>query len=216
MRAPARVILLLLSLPLIVLADTLASDWNDFLGPERNGKSQEKIDIGPWGKTGPAVVWHKKIGVSYGAPVVADGRLFMFARHGNMARLTCMESDTGTELWRFEYPTDYEDMYGYNNGPRSCPVVDEEHVYTFGAEGMLHCLRVSDGKLLWKIDTAARFNVVQNRLLKATYSLRKSAALHQELQRTPGHQTANHRRTAPGSSLSTKRQAKWFTKSATN
>ena len=162
MRASARIILILLSLSLIVLADTLASDWNDFLGPERNGKSQEKIDIVPWGKTGPPVVWHKKIGVSYGAPTIADGRLFMFARHGNMARLTCMESDTGTERWQFEYPTDYEDMYGYNNGPRACPVVDEERVYIFGAEGMLHCLRVSDGKLLWKIDTAARFNVVQN------------------------------------------------------
>ena len=162
MRAPARVILLLLSLLLIVLADTFASDWNDFLGPERNGKSQEKIDIVPWGETGPPVVWHKRIGVSYGAPVVADGRLFMFARHGNMARLTCMESDTGAEHWRFEYPTDYEDMYGYNNGPRSCPVVDEDRVYTFGAEGMLHCLSVSDGELLWKIDTAARFNVTQN------------------------------------------------------
>ena len=162
MRASARIILILLSLSLIVLADTLASDWNDFLGPERNGKSQEKIDIVPWGKTGPPVVWHKKIGVNYGAPTIADGRLFMFARHGNMARLTCMESDTGTERWRFEYPTDYEDMYGYNNGPRACPVVDEERVYIFGAEGMLHCLRVSDGELLWKIDTAARFNVVQN------------------------------------------------------
>ena len=162
MRAPARIVSLLLSLPLIVLADTLASDWNDFLGPDRNGKSQEKIDIVPWGETGPPVVWHKRIGVSYGAPVVANGRLFMFARHGNMARLTCMDSNTGVERWRFEYPTDYEDMYGYNNGPRSCPVVDEERVYIFGAEGMFHCLRVSDGKLLWKIDTAARFNVVQN------------------------------------------------------
>ena len=79
-----------------------------------------------------------------------------------MARLTCMESDTGTELWRFEYPTDYEDMYGYNNGPRSCPVIDGERVYIFGVQGKLHCLNVRDGTLLWKVDTAARYNVVQN------------------------------------------------------
>ena len=43
-----------------------------------------------------------------------------------MARLTCLESETGNERWRYEYATDYEDMYGYNNGPRCCPVVDEE------------------------------------------------------------------------------------------
>ena len=141
---------------------TASVDWNDFLGPERNGKSQEKIDIAPWGNTGPPVVWHMRIGTSYGAPTVADGRLFIFGRHDDMARLTCMESDTGTELWRFEYPTDYEDMYGYNNGPRSCPVIDGERVYILGVQGKLHCLNVSDGELLWKVDTAARFNVVQN------------------------------------------------------
>ena len=162
MRTLARVVLLLLSLPLTMLTDTLASDWNDFLGPERNGKSQEKIDIVPWGKTGPSVVWHKKIGTSYGAPTVANGRLFIFARHGNRARLTCLESTTGSELWRFEYPTDYEDMYGYNNGPRCCPVVDEDRVYIFGADGMLHCVSVSDGKRLWEVDTMAKFHVVQN------------------------------------------------------
>ena len=72
------------------------------------------------------------------------------------------KATTGKELWRFEYPTDYEDMYGYNNGPRSCPVIDGERVYIFGVQGKLHCLSVSDGTLLWKVDTAARFNVVQN------------------------------------------------------
>lgn len=160
MKTFTQVGLLILSLPLIGQADP--PGWPDFLGPERNGKSSEKVDIAPWQKTGPPIVWHKEIGTSYGAPTVANGRLFIFARHGNMARLSCLESDTGSELWRFEYPTDYEDMYGYNNGPRCCPVVDDGRVYIFGAEGMLHCVRVSDGKSLWEIDTAAQFHVVQN------------------------------------------------------
>ncbi len=157
------ILLLCLILPPLLAAESHAnSDWPDFLGPERNGKSSEKLEIMPWPKTGPPIVWHKEIGTSYGAPTIADGRLFIFARHADTARLTCMESKTGNELWHFEYPTDYEDMYGYNNGPRCCPVVDQERVYLFGAEGMLHCVSVSDGSLLWKVDTTARFNVVQN------------------------------------------------------
>lgn len=162
MRVFARVFLVPLVLLLIGLVAASAADWNDFLGPERNGKSLEKIGILPWDKTGPRIVWHKQIGTSYGAPTVANGRVFIFARHGGKARLTCMESTTGDERWRFEYQTDYEDMYGYNNGPRCCPVVDGDRVYIFGAEGMLHCVRVSDGKGLWKIDTTAQFNVIQN------------------------------------------------------
>lgn len=162
MRTFARVFLLFLIFLSFGMAGVNAADWNDFLGPERNGKSLEKIDIHPWDKTGPPIVWHKQIGTSYGAPTVANGRLFIFARHGNTARLTCMEGATSDELWRFEYPTDYEDMYGYNNGPRCCPVVDDDRVYIFGAEGALHCVRVSDGKGLWEVDTTAQFNVVQN------------------------------------------------------
>lgn len=162
MRTFAQVVFLILSFPLIVAADMGDLGWHDFLGPSRNGKSAEKIDIAPWGKTGPPIVWYKKIGISYGAPTVANGRLFIFARHGNKARLTCLGSTTSKELWRFEYPTDYEDMYGYNNGPRCCPIIDEDRVYIFGAEGMLHCVRASDGKGLWKVDTTAEFHVVQN------------------------------------------------------
>jgi len=41
-------------------------------------------------------------------------------------------------------------------------VIDEGLVYVFGAEGMLHCVRADDGKLVWKVDTAKRFGVVQN------------------------------------------------------
>ncbi|MDH3585182.1 MAG: PQQ-like beta-propeller repeat protein, partial [Phycisphaerae bacterium] len=89
-------------------------------------------------------------------------RLLHFDRHGRTARLTCMNSETGKELWRFEYATTYEDSYGYNNGPRACPVVDGDRIYIFGAEGLLHCVKLADGALLWKVDTAKKFNVVKN------------------------------------------------------
>ena len=97
------------------------SDWGRFLGPTGDGKSPETPLLTSWSPTGPPVVWDREIGTSYGAPTVSQGRLFMFDRHGGLARLTCMKSETGDELWRFEYPTDYEDLYGYNNGPRTCP-----------------------------------------------------------------------------------------------
>ena len=56
-------------------------------------------------------------------PVVSQGRLFHFDRHGNRARLTCMKSETGEELWRSEYSTGYEDYYDFSDGPRASPLV---------------------------------------------------------------------------------------------
>ena len=93
---------------------------------------------------------------------MSRGRYFHFERLADRARLLCLHAEQGTELWTFEYPTDFVDMYGYDGGPRSSPVVDGERVYIYGAEGMLHCLRVSDGAVIWKCDTMQQFGVVKN------------------------------------------------------
>jgi outer membrane protein assembly factor BamB len=138
------------------------SDWPRFLGPTADSVSTEKGILAPWPKGGPRIVWQKRLGSGYGMPSISRGRLFVFDRVGDSARLSCCKSETGDPLWTFEYPTDYKDYYNYANGPRCCPVVDGDRLYIFGAEGMLHCLRAEDGKLLWKVDTKADFHVVQN------------------------------------------------------
>jgi outer membrane protein assembly factor BamB len=138
------------------------SDWPCFLGPTHDGKSTETGILTNWPETGPPIVWHRPLGTSYGIGSVADGRYYQFDRHGDEARLTCLDAASGEFLWKFGYPTDYEDYLGYNNGPRCSPVVDDDRVYVFGAGGMLHCVNGSDGSLVWKVDTARRFGVVQN------------------------------------------------------
>jgi len=95
-------------------------------------------------------------------PAVSQGRLFLFDRIGDRARLRCLKPQTGEFVWKFDYPTDYEDDFNYDNGPRCCPVVDGDRVYILGAEGMLHCLKVDTGDLVWKVDTMKEFGVVKN------------------------------------------------------
>lgn len=138
------------------------SDWPGFLGPNGDSKSTETGILAQWPTTGPPIVWEKELGTSYGMPSISLGRLFLFDRDNDMARLRCLNSETGEEIWQFGYPTEYEDHFGYNNGPRCCPVVDDDRVYIYGVAGMLHCLRVTDGELLWKVDTMEQFGVVPN------------------------------------------------------
>lgn len=139
-----------------------ASDWPGFLGPQGTSVSTEKGIITPWPKAGPRIVWHKKIGTGYAAPSISQGKLYFFDRQGDQATLTCMKADSGDTIWTFRYPTDYEDRYRYNNGPRCCPVIDGELVYLHGVEGMLHCVRADTGKVVWKVDTREKFGIVQN------------------------------------------------------
>ena len=138
------------------------SDWPRFLGPTCNGVSPEKGILTNWPKAGLKVVWQASLGDGFAPPVVSKGRLFHFDRFENNARLTCRNAETGKELWRFEYPTTYVDMYGYSPGPRPCPVVDGSRVYIYGVEGMLHCLDVTTGKQIWKKDIKAEYHFHQN------------------------------------------------------
>lgn len=137
---------------------TAGSDWPTFLGPTGDGKSTEPLRT-DWPLP---ILWHKKIGEGYSMPSVARGRMFVFDRHGDKARLSSWNSETGEELWRSEYPTRYEDYYGYSNGPRTTPVASGDRVYAFGVEGLLRAHRAVDGEVLWEVDTTARFGVVQN------------------------------------------------------
>jgi outer membrane protein assembly factor BamB len=137
------------------------SDWPCFLGPLGTSVSTEKGPLS-WPAAGPSVVWEKSVGIGYSMPVISRGRLFHFDRIRNRARLRCWKAETAESIWSFEYPTDYKDKYSYNGGPRCSPVVDGDRVYAFGPEGMLHCVRARDGKLVWKVDTKGEFGVIQN------------------------------------------------------
>jgi len=138
------------------------SDWSSFLGPDRNSKSPESGILKEWPTSGPPVVWTKDLGTSYGIGSISRGRFVQCDRYGDQVRLYCLNAETGEELWRYEYTSHYEDMYGYNNGPRCSPVIDQNRVYMLGVDGLLLCVQLSDGKLLWKIDTSEKYDVVQN------------------------------------------------------
>src|SRR5438132_11713258 len=138
------------------------SDWPTLLGPTSNGVSTEKGILTKWPREGLKVVWEVPMGLGFAPPVASRGRLFHFDRFGDDNRLTCRNAETGKLLWKFEYATDYVDLYRYSPGPRACPVVDDDRVYIHGQEGMLHCLSVADGKPIWKIDTLAAYHFHQN------------------------------------------------------
>ena len=137
-------------------------DWPCFLGPTHDGRSSEVGIVTDWPANGPTIVWQRKLGTGYGSPVTSAGRLFQFDRVADRERLVALDSETGKQLWEFSYPTSFEDMYGYDNGPRGSPVVDGDRVYILGAHGMLHCLNVADGRAQWRLDTMTEYGVVEN------------------------------------------------------
>ena len=73
-----------------------------------------------------------------------------------------LDAGTGEPIWKYEYPTSYRDDFGFDPGPRASPVVAGGQVYTFGAQGVLTCLRFSNGSKIWSVDTHKEFGVRKN------------------------------------------------------
>lgn len=134
-------------------------DWAEFLGPRRTGISGETGLLETWPKSGPPMLWQHRVGTGYSAPSVRGNRLVLHHRRGYEEIVECLRADTGDFEWRYAYRSDFEDPYGYNNGPRCSPLLTEDRCYTFGAQGMLVCLELDTGKLVWKRDTARDFQI---------------------------------------------------------
>jgi outer membrane protein assembly factor BamB len=96
-----------------------------------------------------------KVGQGFSGPVVSGGKLVLFHRVGNEEVVDCLAADTGGPLWSSKYPTAYRDDFGFDEGPRSTPAVNPGRVFTFGAEGKLHCWELESGRKVWSVDTKA-------------------------------------------------------------
>jgi hypothetical protein len=143
------------------LSTRLGADWPGFLGPTFDCTSTERGIIS-WPKDRLLPVWKVEVSEGFSGPTVAKGRLYIFDRVEDTARLRCLEAETGKFLWKLGYPTEYRDKRSIGFGPRCCPVVDDDRVYVFGAEGMLLCARALDGKEIWKIDTEKEYKGLRN------------------------------------------------------
>jgi outer membrane protein assembly factor BamB len=135
------------------------TDWPQLLGPNRDGVSSETGLLSSWPKEGPPRLWEQDVAEGYSGPVIAGKRLILFHRVADKEVVECLDSSNGKPLWKFPYPSTYEDEYRKGDGPRSTPVIAGGRVFTLGAAGRLHCLDLQTGKKVWERSLQTEFKV---------------------------------------------------------
>lgn len=139
-----------------------ANDWPSFLGSHQNGISEEVGIRTDWTGGKLPVLWTRELGEGYAPGVAVGERYYHFDRCDEGARVVCLDAGTGEQSWEFIYPSEYKDLYGYDRGPRSCPVVDGDTVFVYGVEGVIHALDAGSGQVRWEQNINERFGVHQN------------------------------------------------------
>jgi outer membrane protein assembly factor BamB len=134
-----------------------ASDWPQLLGPHRDGSYTGPSDALSLRQA--RLLWKKDVGQGFSSPVVKDSKLILFHRLDDRETIECLDAKTGKRLWTLQYAASYRDDFGFDEGPRGTPTIDDGRVYTFGAEGVLQAVDFATGAKAWRVDTHAKFHV---------------------------------------------------------
>lgn len=146
--------------PAVTLESTRpGEDWSSFLGPLQTGVSRETGLLTSWPEQGPPVLWKVPLGEGYAPPSVMGERTVVMHRLRDREYVECLHTQTGESLWKYDYPTDFQDPYGYNGGSRCAPVLTADRCYTFGPQGKLLALDLATGKKVWDNDTTQNWKI---------------------------------------------------------
>ena len=137
---------------------SLAGDWPQILGPDRNGVAVGETLLDSWPSGGPHLEWASEVGQGFAGVAVRDDVVTIFHRVGGTEVVECRNAATGKEIWSQSFSCDYQSGMSSDSGPRCVPVVGEKTIIVFGANGRLRCLSRDTGKQIWFRDTWKDFS----------------------------------------------------------
>ena len=87
---------------LLAFDTVFASDWPQYLGPDRNAVSGEKGLLRSWPAEGPKVLWTVPLGEGFGGAAIAEGKVYVYDRVDDKTDiLRCLDLMTGKEEWTY-------------------------------------------------------------------------------------------------------------------
>ena len=130
---------------LSVTANSLAADWPEWRGANRDGTTTESVG---WLSGEMKTVWRMEFGDGFSAVSVVGDRAYTMTSDGESEYLVCLDTKTGDEHWRQRTDSIFKDRQG-GDGPRATPAVVDGMVYTISAHGKLHAMNADSGDPAW-------------------------------------------------------------------
>ena len=157
---------------LVIGSGAAAADWPMMGGrPERTNYSAEKgVPIDWDGGAGRNIKWSAPLGdVTYGSPVVAEGKVFIGTNNDEPAVkqkrgvLKCFAEKDGRLLWRVVHEKLRDAGEDDSTiGICSTPCISGGRVYYVSNRAELVCRSAEDGKEIWTIDLREKLGISPN------------------------------------------------------
>ncbi|MDH4064356.1 MAG: PQQ-like beta-propeller repeat protein [Acidobacteriota bacterium] len=147
----------------VSLVGARASDWPEWRGPSRDGRSTETNLPDRWSPQGENLAWKAPYG-SRSSPVAFGDRIYLNTLVGDLShtqeRLIALDAESGRLLWEQRFGIYLSDVPQHRAG-WAPPAVDRVtgNVYVFTVGGQLFCVS-PDGKVLWDRSLVEDFGAV--------------------------------------------------------
>ncbi len=128
-------------------------DFPQFLGPNRTATLTGVALDSDWKSRPPTVLWRQPIGAGWSGFAAVGDRALTQEQRGDQESVTCYELRSGRLLWMHGDAAHYTTTIA-GVGPRCTPTVISNRVFTVGATGILNCLDLASGQLIWQRNLA--------------------------------------------------------------
>ena len=122
--------------------------YPQFLGPNRNATLSSPTLARDWTSRPPQQIWRRGIGAGWSGFAVTRGSAVTQEQDGPREKVVCYDALSGRLIWSYcDVERFFKTIAG--EGPRATPTIDGDRVYTLGATGILNCLDLPTGRLIW-------------------------------------------------------------------
>jgi len=129
----------------------LTNDYPQFLGPHRNGILDQPRLARDWNQNPPARLWSHQVGTAWSGFAISGNHAITQEQRNEEEAIICYDLVSGDLIWSYAYPAHYASSLA-GEGPRATPTISGQKVYALGSTGMLNCLDLETGKLVWSKD----------------------------------------------------------------
>jgi outer membrane protein assembly factor BamB len=128
-------------------------DYPGFMGPDRNAQVISRNLSKRWDKRPPRLLWRHPVGLGWAGFAVQGGVAVTLEQRDEEECSVCYDLKTGNELWVHAELLRFRNEHG--DGPRTTPWIQGDRVYCCGGTGMVTCVDLATGDLVWKADLLA-------------------------------------------------------------
>jgi outer membrane protein assembly factor BamB len=134
----------------VVAVATTPHDFPGFLGPSRDQTITSVRLSRDWNNNAPKEIWRHPVGLGWSGFAVVAGYAVTQEQRDEREMVVCYDLKTGEGRWAHgdTVRVGTEGAFG-GVGPRATPMIHDGRVFALGASGILNCLELATGRLLW-------------------------------------------------------------------